>query len=96
MDDPSFDEMIDRLRLGQELVREETERVARAGLGDHRATLWRLGKVTRSHQEQADTLLVTMLDQSAPEDLLQRAEALAGFFNEAVEQIEAMLGVGLG
>ena len=40
MDDPSFDEMIDRLRLGQELVREETERVARAGLGDHRAALW--------------------------------------------------------
>ncbi len=92
MDDPSFDEMIDRLCLGQELVRDETERVARAEPGDHRADLWRLGNVARSHQEQAHTLLVTMLDQSAPEDLLQRAEALAGFFNEAVEQIEVMLG----
>ena len=96
MDDPSFEETIDRLRLGQELVRDELEQLARAEAGDHRATLWRLGRMARSHQEQANDLLVTMLDGSAPEDLLRAAEELAGFFNGAVEQIEAMLTAGPG
>ncbi len=96
MDDPSFEETIDRLRLGQELVRDELEQLARAEAGDHRATLWRLGKVARSHQEQANDLLVTMLDQSAPEDLLRAVEELAGFFNGAVDQIEALLTAGPG
>ena len=94
MDDPSFEETIDRLRLGQELVRDELEQLARAEAGDHRATLWRLGKVARAHQEQANDLLVTMLDERAPEDLLWVAEGLAGFFNGAVDQIEAMLTAG--
>jgi hypothetical protein len=96
MDDLSFEEMVDRLRLAQELVRDETERLTQAEPGDHRASLWRLGKVARNHQEQANDLLVSMLDQSAPENLLQEAEGLAGFFNSAVSRIEAMLGSGRG
>ncbi len=96
MDEPSFEERIDRLHLAQELVRDELEQLARAEAGDHRAILWRLGKVARSHQEQANDLLVTMLDGSAPEDLLQEAEGLAGFFNGAVEQTEALLTAGPG
>jgi hypothetical protein len=94
--DLTFKELIDRLQLAQELVHAELEQLAQAEPGDHRAALWLLSKVARTHQDEATSMLVTMFDQSAPEDLLTSAELLAGFFNGAVRQIDATLRAGWG
>jgi hypothetical protein len=92
--DLTFTDCLDRLRLAQELVRDETEQLAQATSGDHRPTLWWLRKIAQDHQNQANALLIAMLDRSAPEDMLEEAEEIAGFFNDAVGRIETLLVVG--
>lgn len=87
--DPPFQERLAPLREAQDALREEMERLIRAGAADE-AILARLFETGRSGQEQAHSLLVTMFFEGTTGELVQAAEDLVGFFTEVVRQLEVM------
>jgi hypothetical protein len=85
---PSVQERMVALRGGQDALRREMEQLTRAGPMDE-AALQRLCEIGRNLQEQAHSLLVMMLYENAPGDLIQEAESLVSVFSDAVQHLEA-------
>lgn len=86
----SFSETVSALRGAHDFLQHEIDGLARPGPKDGEA-LRRLRDMARSFQEQAHSLLVTMVYEEAPEALQDEAEDLVGAFSKAVRQIEAMI-----
>ena len=85
---PLFEEMLATLRRAQAALGQEMEQLTRAGPMDE-VNVQRLCEVGRSFQEQAHSLLVMMLYQDAPGELIQETEDLVSFFRDALERLEA-------
>ena len=86
----SLSETVNTLRGAHSFLQHEMNCLARPGAMDAEA-LGRLRDMARSFQEQAHSLLVTMVYEESPEALQDEAEDLVSAFSKAVRQIEAML-----
>lgn len=87
--DPLVLEMMGALAGARALLRQDMERLARKGSADE-ATLAELAARARGCLEQSHSLLVIVLFQKAPDDLVETIEGLVAFFSDVGQQISAM------
>jgi hypothetical protein len=87
--------MLDTLRQAQLPVQEELGELARSETLDAER-LWRLGKSVGDFSAEADALLVMMLERSAEDDLIDMAETLVDFYQDAEGQVDALLSARWG
>jgi hypothetical protein len=93
--EPLFREMIDTLSQAQLAVQTELDLLVGSQSHDIES-LWRLNKSVGEFSSEADGLLVMMLEQQAPGNLIDTAQTLVDFFREAKKQIASLLKAGRG
>lgn len=91
--DHLFDEMIETLMAARDAVRQEVEAHDRQFILDG-SRLRQLRKSVRTLSQWTDSLLLLMVERNAPEPLLERVEDLFDVFQDAEDEIEALLAAG--
>ena len=90
--DALFQELIATLQQAREAVSHELGLLAGQDV-DH-PTLHRLPETGRSFAEQADSLVLMMIERQTDDNLVQVAYDLADFFRGVEERIEPELAIG--
>jgi hypothetical protein len=81
-----FRQMLDTLGEAQGQLQADMEQLRRAEAPDA-AVLLRLSKLARDCQEQAHSLLVSMLYQQSVPELVVETEAYVSFFSSVLDEI---------
>ena len=87
-----FAQVIATLREGQDTVAEALDLLDEEGSG--MATVHHLLEATRDLADQAQALVLVMMDGGANETALQDVNDLAAFFWATEDRIEAKIGMG--